>query len=153
MDCPTPGGLKTSGRFLLCGQMVATKHKEFRMTKAIDYENSDGDVLVDQLDELLKMATEPCSDKCEIKEVCDKHNALVRLVRYLAKMTKNIWQNQNEIKSLMREIKDGQKYLVRTRRILLWGVTILGGAVLAKWGEAIFLAVKAVLSASGTPTP
>jgi hypothetical protein len=39
---------------------------------------------------------------------------------------------------LLIEIREAKKFLVRSRKILLWAITIIGGAILLKFGNAIW---------------
>ena len=101
-------------------------------------------MILNGLDELLTGVTNPCANAeaggCE--EVCDRHEGVVALIKYLTALTKSLFRQQSEIQALMKEIREGNAFLVRTRKILLWASVAVGGAFLATWGEDIYKTLK-----------
>ena len=108
------------------------------MTKDKIQDNND-EIIIDQLDELMDLANVPCSNACA------NHSNMVALVKYLARMIKTAFMNQAEIKELLAEVKNQQKEIIRMRKVGLWGITVVGGAFLIKFGSAIFDVAKAGL--------
>ena len=111
-------------------------------------------MILNGLDELLNGVTAPCNDSASgCQKECSRHEGVVALIKYLTALTKSLFRQQSEIQSLMKEIREGNAFLVRTRKILLWASIAIGGAFLTQWGEAIFMAVKATATATGSPVP
>lgn len=102
-----------------------------KMTKDKIQDNND-EMMLDQMEELLDLASAPCAN------TCGNHNNVITLIKYLARMIKTAFLNQAEIKELLAEVREQQKEIIRMRKIALWGITVIGGAVLVKFGTAIW---------------
>lgn len=122
------------------------------MTKENLSQNTN-DAMLGTLDDLMEAVLAPCKGDCPNSSQCESHNNIVNLVRYLVQLTRSIFKTQNDIQVLLLEIGENQRFLVRSRKIVLWGLTVVGAGILAKWGEAIFLAIKTASAVAGTPTP
>jgi len=98
-------------------------------------EDNNNEMMLDQLEELLDLASAPCANSCA------NHGNVISLVKFLARMIKTAFMNQSEIKELMTELREQQKEIIRMRKVALWALTIIGGAMLVKFGNVFYAAI------------
>lgn len=97
------------------------------------------DVIFNQLEDLLTVASMPCSTNC------DSHKGMVNLIRFLSALVKSVFRTNADILKVMKEIKEQQKDLIRMRKVGLWALAIVAAAFLTQFGGGIWAVLKAGL--------